>query len=368
MESAQRATALLEAMRRTPMLRGASLSGARRELREEIASTIEGQGVLPRLARRIALQLMLKFDETELGDRTIWAALGQQLRNETDRLQTDLRLVDRQIIVALPKLAPDRIRDFLEELKATDPTIARTVLNTALDAANPLSAGRRYVAEYHRVIDHLKTIDPQVARTLANATFMARVPHRKAINHLKRFVELARRFADDIGFARTVARMACRAPDPLKAAKNVVANYDAVVAELTSQGVEPDIARTLAGIASVSADPIPTAHRLLKNFEDVRNVVTQTHPAVARTIALSACRAADPLAAARAYMKNHDDILRIIGRTQPRRARKVATQAFRSDNPLRWARRYVSTLERKALGRDTGPRPTDSRRSIQRSR
>jgi hypothetical protein len=345
MEPAQRAKALLDAMRRTPMLRGARLSEARLELRDEIASTIEDEGVLPRLARRIAFQLILKFDETELGDRTIWSAVGQQLRQETERLKTDLRLVDRQIIVALPKLSPDRVSDFLEELKATDPTIARTVLNTALDAANPLSAGRRYLAEYHRVIEQLRTIDPQVARTLANATFMARVPHKKAMNHLKRFVDLARKFRDDVGFARTVARMACRAPDPLKAAKSFIANYDAVVAELISQSVEPDIARTLAGIASLGADPIPSARKLLKNFEDVLNLVSRTHPSVARTIALSACRAADPLTAARAYMKNYDTILRMISRTDPRRARKVATQAFRSDNPLRWAKRYLSELK-----------------------
>lgn len=344
MEPAQRAKALLDAMRRTPMLRGARLSDARLELRDEIASTIEGEGVLPRLARRIAFQLILKFDETELGDRTIWSAVGQQLRQETERLKTGLRLVDRQIIVALPKLSPDRISGFLEELKATDPTIARTVLNTALDAANPVSAGRRYLAEYHRVIEQLRTIDPQVARTLANATFMARVPHRKAMNHLKRFADLTRKFRDDVGFARTVARMSCRAPDPLKAAKSFIANHDAVVAELTAQGIEGDIARTLAGIACLSSDPIPTAHKLLKHFEDVLNLVKRTHPSVARSIALSACRAADPLKAAQSYMKNHDVIVRMISRTDPQRARKVATQAFRSDNPLRWAKRYLSEL------------------------
>ena len=349
MEPAQRAKILLDAMRRTPMLRGARLSEARLELRDEIASTIEGESVLPRLARRIGFQLILKFDETELGDRTIWSAVGQQLRQETERLKTDLRLVDRQIIVALPKLSPDRISEFLQELKATDPTIARTVLNTALDAANPLSAGRRYIAEYHRVIEQLRTIDPQVARTLANATFMARVPHRKAMKHLKRFAELARKFGDDVGFARTVARMACRAPDPVNAAKAFIANHDAVVAELTSQGVEPEIAGTLAGIASLSGDPIPAARKLLKNFENVLNIVSQTHPSVARTIALSACRAADPLTAAQAYMKNHDTILRMISRTHPRRAHKVATQAFRSDNPVRWAKRYLSQLEEARL-------------------
>jgi len=349
LESTRKVNAILDAMRRTPMRRGGRISERRLELKDEIASAIEAEGVLARLAKRTAFQLVLKFDESELGDRTTWRAVGQQLQRETECLKTNVGLVERQIIVALPKLSADRINDFLEELKATDPTIARTVLNVALDAADPLSAGRHHLAEYHRVIEQLRTIDPQVARTLANATFMARVPHKKAMNHLKRFADLARNFRDDVGFARTVARMAFRAPDPLKAAKSFIANHDAVVAELTSQGIEPDIAGTLAGIASLSADPVPTAHKLLKNFEDVLNVVKRTHPLVARSIALSACRAADPLTAARSYMKNHDTILRMISRTHPQRARKVATQAFRSDNPLRWAKRYLSELQETRL-------------------
>lgn len=197
MELTARAKVLLDAMRRTPMLRGSRMSERRLDLRDEIATAIEDEGVLPRLAKRTAFQLVLKFDESELGDRTTWRAVGEQLRRETDSLKTNVGLVDRQIIVALPKLSADRINDFLEELKATDPTIARTVLNVALDAADPLSAGRRYLAEYHRVIEQLTTIDPQVARTLANATFMARVPHKKAMTHFKRFADLARKFRSD---------------------------------------------------------------------------------------------------------------------------------------------------------------------------
>jgi hypothetical protein len=351
-ESPQQVKALLEAMRRTPMRRGGRISERRLELRDAIAGAIEAEGVLTQLATRVACQLVLKFDERELGDRTTWRAVGEHLRRETACVKTHVKLIDRQIIVALPKLSADRINSFLEELKATDPTIARTVLNVALDAADPLSAGRRYLAEYHRVVEHLRTLDPHVARTLANATFMARVPHKKAMHHLKRFADVARTFRDDVGFARTVAKMAFRAPDPLKAAKNCIANYDAVVAELTSQRIEPDIARTLAGIASVSADPIPTAHKLLTHFEDVLSVVKRTHPSVARSIALSACRAADPLTTARSYMKNHDIIVRMISRTDPQRARKVATQAFRSDDPLRWAHRYMS--KREATHRASG--------------
>lgn len=328
------------------MHRGGRISERRLQLRDEIASTIEAQGVLTRLAKRIAFQLILKFDEGQLGDRATWRAVGQQLRGETEYVTANVGLVERQIIVGLPKLSAEQIENLLEELRASDPTIARTVLNVALDAADPRVAGRRYLAEYHRVAEQLKAIDPDIARTLANATFMARVPSKKAMLHFKHFADLFMKFRDDVGFVRTVARAAFRSRDPIKAAKRFIATYDAVVAELTSEGVEPDIARTLAGIASLGSDPIPTAHKLLKNFDAVVSLVKRSHPWVARTIALSACRGADPLTMAQSYMKNYDAIVQMVSRIDPRRAREVATQAFRSDNALRWAKRYLSELQR----------------------
>jgi hypothetical protein len=155
-------------------------------------------------------------------------------------------LVDRQIIEALPKLSPQQIRSFLTELRDSDPTIARTILNAALDAAEPLATGRRYLAEFHRVVRELESVDPRIARTLANATFMARVPRMKAMEHFKKFADLMRRFGDDVDFVRPVARASFRARDPIKAAERFIAVYDAVVAALTSDGVESSVARSLA--------------------------------------------------------------------------------------------------------------------------
>lgn len=175
-----------------------------------------------RLAERIARQLVFKFDTAALGDRSTWRAMGELLRREAERLQTQLGLVERQIVVALPKLSAKQIEDLLEELQARDATIARTVLNAALDAADPLTAARRYLAEFHGVVDQLKTVDPGVARTLANATFMAHAPREKAMSHFKRFAELMQRFRDDVEFVRTVARAAFRAPDPIKAKRSAV--------------------------------------------------------------------------------------------------------------------------------------------------
>jgi hypothetical protein len=327
------------------MLVGGRLPEGRRILRANIERTIEDRGVPARLAARIARQLMFKFDTAALGDQATWRAMGELLRQEAERLQTHLGLVERQIVVALPKLSAHQIEDLFEELTASDSTIARTILNTALDAADPLTAGRRYLAEFHGVVEQLKTVDPGIARTLANATFMAHAPREKAMSHFKCFADLMMRFHDDVDFVRTVARAAFRAPDPIRAAQAFIADYDAIVVELTSTGVESNIARSLAAIGSLSAEPVPAARKLLQNFEAVLALAKETHPQVARSIALSACRAAEPLRAARLYMNNYDAIIRVISQTDPRRAPAVATQTFRSDNPLRWAKRYLAELQ-----------------------
>jgi ABC-type transporter Mla subunit MlaD len=117
--------------------------------------------------------------------------------------------------VALPKLAATQVDALLEKLRDQDATIARTILNASLDAAELAGAAQRYVREFHRVVGQLKTLEPGIARTIANATFMARMPTRTATAHYKRFAKLFSTFRDDVAFARTVARTACRSTDPL---------------------------------------------------------------------------------------------------------------------------------------------------------
>jgi hypothetical protein len=232
------------------MRRGA-ISEQQRLLKERISSTIEIRGIPTRLAQRIAFQLVFKFKLSELEDSAVWCAVGDFLREEIERLKTRVGLVDRQIVTVLPKLSACQVEDFLDELRATDRRIARTMLKAALEAAEPLAAGRRYLAEYRSVAEQLKAIDPSVARTLANATFTARIPRKQAMEHYTRFAELMMKFKGNLDFARLVAKAAFRAPDPLKAAEDFIADYSAVVAELTSNGVEPHIARTVASLSRV---------------------------------------------------------------------------------------------------------------------
>lgn len=338
------AAALLESVRRTPMVHG-RLRDAKAALRCNIATTVEDCGVPQRLADRIAFQLVFKLGPAAVGDRRTWRGLGELLLRDVERLKNHLGLVERQIVVALPKLSAQQIEDLLEELRADDPTIARTILNAALDAADPVSAAGRYLAEFHAVVREFRNIDPGIARTFANATFMARAPRETAMAHFRRFADLMTRFRDDVEFVRTVARAACRAADPVTAAEGFVAKHDAMVAELTSKGAESSIARSLAAIASLSAEPLSASQKLLQKFEAALALAKETHPQIARSIALSACRATDPLRATRVYINNYDTIMRVIAETDPRRAAVVASQAFRSSSPLRWAKRYLAELQ-----------------------
>jgi hypothetical protein len=223
------------------MRRGA-ISKRQSRLKEDVAGAIETQGIPSALAHRIAFQLVFKFDAAELQDPAVWRAIGRLLQREMERLKVHVGLADRQVIAVLPKLSASQIEDFLEELRITDRRIARTILNAALQAAEPLAAGRRYLAEYLSVAEELQTIDPSVARTLANATFTASAPRRKAMEHFKQFADLIVRLQDDGDASRVPAKAAFRARDPLKA----VQEFKEATAVLASNGVETHLAKTLA--------------------------------------------------------------------------------------------------------------------------
>src|SRR5262245_41948253 len=89
----------------------------------DLTTTLERQGVLPRLARRLAMQVVLKIDAGALSERATWRAIGSQIAQETERLRTGIGLVDRQMIVALPKLSADDIEALLESLTRREPSI-----------------------------------------------------------------------------------------------------------------------------------------------------------------------------------------------------------------------------------------------------
>jgi hypothetical protein len=240
------AEVLLERLRRTPMRRG-SISKARHELRKKILDGIASEGVPIALARRVAFQLAFKFTKEELGDKTGWKEIGKDLRRECAQLRDRLGLVDRQLIAVLPKLSANQVETFLRELERADRSIARTILNSAIEAAEPIPAGRRYLAEYQKVVQQLQVIDPTVARTLANATFAAGAPRKKAMAFLGNFADVMRQFQDS-GMARTVAKGVFRAADPLKAAEQFMRDYNSAATNLVSNGIEVPVARALAAM------------------------------------------------------------------------------------------------------------------------
>jgi hypothetical protein len=217
------ADVLLERLRRTAMRRG-SISSARQRLRKQISHAIASD-VPVALADRVAFQLAFKFTKDELGDRAVWKAIGRELRREFAELQDRFGLLDRQLITVLPKLSARQVETFLRELERADRAIARTIFNSAIEAAEPIRAGRRYLAAYQKVTEQLQAIDPTVARTLANATFAAGAPRKKAMDFLKNFADVMRQF-EDRRLARTLAKGLFRATDPLKAAEQFMHDYD----------------------------------------------------------------------------------------------------------------------------------------------
>jgi hypothetical protein len=206
----QRALALLDEMRQTPMRRGA-LSEHAWQIRSDITETLVAERVPGVLARRVAFQLAFKFHPRALHDRDVWHALGQVLRREVAALKRRAGLRDQRIAAALPKLSAEQILCFLDELTKADRRIARTILHAAVNASDPLAAGRRYLSEYRFVVQQLKAIDPSMARTVAAATFAANVPLNKAMEHLRRFATLVTKHQEQPEMARMIARACYRA-------------------------------------------------------------------------------------------------------------------------------------------------------------
>src|SRR5690349_7582707 len=130
-EHEQRASAFLATIRQTPMIRS-NPKHALEPLWDGMTAVFVGEAVLPRLAKRIAMQLVVKIEASELGQRRTWRAIARHLVRETEQLRAGIRLVDRQIVVALPKLSADDIEALLDSLTRREPDIARTILNAAL--------------------------------------------------------------------------------------------------------------------------------------------------------------------------------------------------------------------------------------------
>jgi hypothetical protein len=204
------AQALLDSMRQSPMRRGA-LSEQGWQTRGDIARAIVAEGVPAPLARRVAFQLASKIHPRELEDAEVWRAIGRILQAEVACLKQRARMGERRIATALPKLSADQIVAFLEELTKADRRIARTILHAAVNASDPLAAGRRYLAEYRLVARQLQTVDPAMARTVAAATFSANVPLSKAMEHMQRFSSLVTKHQETPELARMIARACYRA-------------------------------------------------------------------------------------------------------------------------------------------------------------
>jgi hypothetical protein len=209
-KSSRRAEALLRRMRDTPMKRGA-LSKPARQVRSAMAQSLAAEGVPEPLAQRVAFQLVVKTDLDELRDERLWRELGVVVRGEIEALKERVGLAERQIITVLPKLSALEIEEFMDELTRADRRIARTVLDAAIDAADPVVAGRRYLAEYRLVARQLQAIEPNIARTLANATFTAGMPLGKAMEHLQKFLTSIAKQKDHPDVARLLARAGFRA-------------------------------------------------------------------------------------------------------------------------------------------------------------
>ena len=137
------------------------------------------------------------------------------------------------VVLIAEELAPAAIEALLDSLTRREPSVARTILNAALDASVPREAAERYLEEYRRVVASLSHVEPNLARTMANATFMAMRPTQRAKHHLQHFDQLVTEFGKTETPIRTLAREACRAPGPRAAGRKFIKDRQVVMERLT---------------------------------------------------------------------------------------------------------------------------------------
>jgi hypothetical protein len=159
----ERAHALLDRMRQTPMRRGA-LPERAWETRSDIATALAAEGVPGPLARR-RLSTGVQVSPPRVGRRPVWRAVSHLLQAEIACLKQRGH-GQRRIATALPKLSADHIVEFLDELTrarigdAHDSPCGRQRVGSARGSP-PVSGECRLVAR------QLQAIDPAMARTVA---------------------------------------------------------------------------------------------------------------------------------------------------------------------------------------------------------
>lgn len=339
MDHALHARNLLQFIRETPVLRSPPKL-LLKQLRNNIAAAL-AEHVWDKLALTTATQLVLKVDVKQLGSLETWHATGRLLAKEADILRSQIGFVDRQIIIALPKMSPEGVEQLLLWLQSREPEAARTILNTAISARVPQEGAERYLRQFRRVTAHFSHLDLEFARTVAHATFMAADPIRTAEQHLRRFNKVKSTFSGRMSAIGTLAREAWRAPRPEAAGQKFMGDHKAVMARLRQAGKNASVSRSLAGMACVYADPLAKVDELAAHYDAALRIAQSACPRAARSIALASCRSPDPKKAARHYVDVYQSVLELANRHDPTHAYRVAGLAFRCDKPLWAARRYL---------------------------
>lgn len=158
--AAAKAAWLLETIRRTPMVRGRRFDAPTERVCALVERSTDHASVDPRLAHRLARQFLCKCDGIAGEGRAVWREIGRIARTEVERLRDHVGLADRQVVLNVPQPSAAQVESLLNDLRRQDPAIARTLLNVALDAVEPIGAADRYLTEYRTVLRQLSDVDP----------------------------------------------------------------------------------------------------------------------------------------------------------------------------------------------------------------
>jgi hypothetical protein len=330
---------ILNRVREGPMRVGSIKKALEPEV-EKIHVALEQNGVPSTLARRMARQIIFKLGRQEGERHLIWEALSDALLHEMQSLR-EMQLRESQIILILPKMSAADVQALSEQLRREDAEIARTILQEAFSAANPVDSAAVYLANYKQVLAHLEgTAYGEIARMVANASFIAPDPIQQAERCIARYqkVLLHLKALGHPELAGTIAASAFGSSNPIAQADIYLDNYKRVVAHLNEKA-DPEIARSIASVSFSAPNPLAQADLLTGRYQEIAAYIESTgDPEIARTIADTAFKMSDGLKRADTYLANYRNVIAYLKSSEnPEIARSIALAAFKATDPLKQA-------------------------------
>ena len=277
-------------------------------------------------------------------DKPLMASLGGYLLAEANLL-AGIGLNRDQMYSAMKKLS-------LYEIAELGEGYPKSIVNFALEAADPKEAAQKYMAKYEDVAADVSKTEPDIARSVAASTYYLKDHKGAAAKYVKRYRRVLRHLkGEDPKIAKTIALVAFKLDDPVGTADRYLGNFNDVVGHIrrkapkTQSGEDIDLARAVAGATFTAEKPAEAADRLLRKYDSAHQHIMPRRPDIAKTIARAAFTADDETAAADRFLESFELVASHMSGVEPELGKTIASRSFMAKDPLAEADRQLAAYK-----------------------